>query len=1210
MFAVYDDSSISEAQKLLRSGVKKENLEGLRMLVSHISRGNDISAAFHDVVKLVVAESLEMKRLVYMIIAHYSESNPDAAIMSYNVFHKSLSDRNQLVRGLALRTLSSIRVKTISALVATEIDNSSRDSSPFVRKTACHAAIKVAKYDADTKDDIIKVIGNLLGDSVPAVLGSAVVAWLAICPDRYDLIHKHFHSICVNIADTDEWCQVSILKMLLHYARKHLIGPPNAAPKPKKEAKPESKAKKQPVALDLEDLGADFCFGPTDENEKKPEEKDEESESYSYSGEAAAVDPTELKARIERDTTFMLKSIIHLLKSRNPGVCLQACLLIYYCAKRPDTSSKTDDEEDLGISSATDALFSANTLGAALARCVELCAPEEAAVALAACVSIASEHKKLLMPYYKVFYIHRVDSLFVKEKKLNIIASLVSEENAVEIVRELKSCIDHRVHIPLSEKFSSSLIECVTRCAYAVSTIRGKCLDLLLSLIEGGYDDSIVGAAVIGMKNLLSSNSSETGQIEYTLFSDSLGHICDPSDVARFRGQEAPAASFGADFALDFDTQTQPAESVDSDEPYVPKIPEDERAEDARVVRRLVQLIPDLKSNPPALCAALWVAGEHCNLVPHLVPDIMRVQAKDLLSLDTEVKEELCVMSVKVALRRKEIAKLIARRASCFSYSKLADKNGNRKKGRGIPESTNLPSLPHLEALALSVCDRVHHLCDYILRACAVDADYDLRDRARLLQYACNGGVSCFNVVSENIIKPRPTTDLSVSDVREFVLGTITFILNKPVPGYMNLSSECDQSVGYAEREAGHAEVAERIKQKKSGRKPISISSVGSERMKGINLTNMKEPESPSLSKPVVKKAIVPIGEKKKDNFWGDEEEQGDDEYSYSGYSYSDDQKAEPKKTTAKADGGFDDIFGAFGAPSKSTQPAKKTVSSVPAPTKKTSLGDDLDILLGMGPSSSSQTAKKYPPAPRTQPKPQPVTQPKPTGIDAGLVALMGAPTQSQQGDVTREKMTLTLSNTDGRGVEVTSAFARGFFAPPAGHIGLRVCVTNRSPSPLAVNISGTCMSTPVSFGRMNVGQAITKLLFVKLVPGKPSIQLTVSHGAVRVNFSVKPRMGDLVRPDKMSQAQALSMRKNLMSNMCEIVLPTADISTVDKSVITATNLNKIAVGLYVGREFVGNKVVIVWCERAAGSLKLRVVAEKAKFGQLLMKFISKQTSL
>ena len=70
-----------------------------------VSTGQDVSAFYSDVVKNVVTQSVEVKKLVYTFLAQFAEVNQELALLSINSFQKDLADKNPLIRGLSLATI-------------------------------------------------------------------------------------------------------------------------------------------------------------------------------------------------------------------------------------------------------------------------------------------------------------------------------------------------------------------------------------------------------------------------------------------------------------------------------------------------------------------------------------------------------------------------------------------------------------------------------------------------------------------------------------------------------------------------------------------------------------------------------------------------------------------------------------------------------------------------------------------------------------------------------------------------------------------------------------------------------------------------------------------------------------------------------------------------------------------------------------------------
>ncbi|TGZ85425.1 hypothetical protein EX30DRAFT_337787 [Ascodesmis nigricans] len=228
--------SARETRKLLNSRMDREVLDGLRRVITMMSRGTDCSEFFADVVKNVASPILEIKKLVYIYLLRYAESEPDLALLSINTIQKALNDQNQLVRAMAIRVMSGIRVPVISQIVALAIKKGVTDMSAYVRKCAALAIPKCYRLDPTTMPQLTEYLGTLLGDKNFYVVGAAVMAFLEICPEKWELIHPHYRSLVKTLIDMDEWGQLATLRLLTSYARRSF---------PLREQKPKTENKKQ-----------------------------------------------------------------------------------------------------------------------------------------------------------------------------------------------------------------------------------------------------------------------------------------------------------------------------------------------------------------------------------------------------------------------------------------------------------------------------------------------------------------------------------------------------------------------------------------------------------------------------------------------------------------------------------------------------------------------------------------------------------------------------------------------------------------------------------------------------------------------------------------------------------------------------------------------------------------------------------------------------
>uniref|UniRef100_A0A1E1XLB5 AP-3 complex subunit beta n=1 Tax=Amblyomma sculptum TaxID=1581419 RepID=A0A1E1XLB5_AMBSC len=279
-----------DLKNMLDSSKDGLKLEAMKRIIGMIAKGKDASELFPAVVKNVVSKNLEVKKLVYVYLVRYAEEQQDLALLSISTFQRALRDPNQLIRASALRVLSSIRVPVIVPIMMLAIKDAVSDMSPYVRKTAAHAIPKLYRLDPDQKEQLVEVIEKLLADKTTLVVGSAVMAFDEVCPERIDLVHRNYRKLCNLLVDVEEWGQVEIILMLTRYARTQFVDP-NAA-----------------AAAGAEDDDA----RPEDDEERGP-----------------ALDP---------DLRLLLRNCKPLLQSRNSAVVMAVAQLYYHLAPRSEVA--------------------------------------------------------------------------------------------------------------------------------------------------------------------------------------------------------------------------------------------------------------------------------------------------------------------------------------------------------------------------------------------------------------------------------------------------------------------------------------------------------------------------------------------------------------------------------------------------------------------------------------------------------------------------------------------------------------------------------------------------------------------------------------------------------------------------------------------------------------------------------------------------------
>ncbi|KAH0583923.1 hypothetical protein H2248_009512 [Termitomyces sp. 'cryptogamus'] len=182
-----------------------------------------VSPLFTDVVPCLGTPLLEIKKMVYLFLVSYGRSKPDQIHIVIPNFLADCSDRNPLIRALAIRTMSYIPIPVVTDSLIEPLRHCLKDRDPYVRKTA---AICVAKlYTADPrraeKGGFVEMLRDLMLDGNATVVANAVAA-LSEIGDRQDGVIFKLNLATANkllaaLGESSEWGQIYILDTLLRY---------------------------------------------------------------------------------------------------------------------------------------------------------------------------------------------------------------------------------------------------------------------------------------------------------------------------------------------------------------------------------------------------------------------------------------------------------------------------------------------------------------------------------------------------------------------------------------------------------------------------------------------------------------------------------------------------------------------------------------------------------------------------------------------------------------------------------------------------------------------------------------------------------------------------------------------------------------------------------------------------------------------------------
>nr|XP_014087131.2 AP-3 complex subunit beta-2 [Bactrocera oleae] len=463
-----------DLKQMLDSNKDGLKLEAMKRIIGMIARGRDASDLFPAVVKNVVSKNIEVKKLVYVYLVRYAEEQQDLALLSISTFQRALKDPNQLIRASALRVLSSIRVSMIVPIVMLAIRDSAMDMSPYVRKTAAHAIPKLYSLDAEQKEELVTVIEKLLSDRTTLVVGSAVMAFDEVCPERVDLIHKNYRKLCNLLVDVDEWGQVIIINMLTRYARTQFVDP-NAD----EAAEDELKQKEGGSENFYEESSSSDS---SDVSSKEKHEKNTQKRKSDTSKQRTY--PSSSSYHVDLDHRLLLRQTKPLLQSRNASVVMAVAQLYHHVAPRNEVQ----------------------LIAKALIRLLRS-HKEVQSVVLTCIASMSTKRKAIFEPHIKSFFVRTSDPTHIKLLKLDILTNLASASTIALILREFQTYISSN-----DRSFVAATIQAIGRCAASIKEVTETCLSGLVHLLSN-RDEHVVAESVVVIKNLLQSKSAEHYEI-------------------------------------------------------------------------------------------------------------------------------------------------------------------------------------------------------------------------------------------------------------------------------------------------------------------------------------------------------------------------------------------------------------------------------------------------------------------------------------------------------------------------------------------------------------------------------------------------------------------------------------------------------------------------------------------------------------------------
>ena len=204
--------------------------EAVKKVISAMTTGRDVSKLFPQVVKCILTQDLELKKLVYLYIINYARIKPVETLLAVNAFKKDASDlnNNPLTRALAVRTMGCLGVDQIMQFLCDPLKDALNDKDPYVRKTGALCVAKIYDINAQLVEEqfgFIDKIQNMLEEESNAmVIANCISALIEISTTKgKDIINinwKKCRHLMSALHENNEWTQIYLLEGISRYSPK------------------------------------------------------------------------------------------------------------------------------------------------------------------------------------------------------------------------------------------------------------------------------------------------------------------------------------------------------------------------------------------------------------------------------------------------------------------------------------------------------------------------------------------------------------------------------------------------------------------------------------------------------------------------------------------------------------------------------------------------------------------------------------------------------------------------------------------------------------------------------------------------------------------------------------------------------------------------------------------------------------------------------
>ncbi|TRY51190.1 AP complex subunit beta [Cryptosporidium tyzzeri] len=198
---------------------REKRIELFQKAIALMTLGVDVSSLYSLMILASATNDQVEKKIIYLYLTHYAERNSELALLMVNTLRKDSEDEDPVIRSLALRSFSSLKIPIAIEYIEPILKNGLSDSVGYVRKTAVMGCLKFFQYSKEDffNTNILDILICMLNTELdPNTITNLIYVLNEINKEigGATFTKQFIIKILNNIKSFNEWSQYHILQLI------------------------------------------------------------------------------------------------------------------------------------------------------------------------------------------------------------------------------------------------------------------------------------------------------------------------------------------------------------------------------------------------------------------------------------------------------------------------------------------------------------------------------------------------------------------------------------------------------------------------------------------------------------------------------------------------------------------------------------------------------------------------------------------------------------------------------------------------------------------------------------------------------------------------------------------------------------------------------------------------------------------------------------